>query len=286
MTLRWLIQQGDVIAIPRTSKPERLSENLAVFDFELTAEEMDAMGRLTRARLEADQPAGMGAGVGLEQVADRDLACRVRCRRQILAAEGQHADMTKPAKKPARGGARAARPGRSRAMPTMDDVARADRLLADDGLARLPRFLADQEGDAGQDPRGGRGARLFSQQDGIQPRLAAAARLRHHPADPAGLDLSAVRRRRARGVRRERRRLSPAEHRLCAQARAAGDRPAGVAARAGDPAALDRPHARDRQAAPLDFRSRSSRSATCRSGRSTSPSAIRTSMPATWPRSG
>jgi 2,5-diketo-D-gluconate reductase B len=48
VTLRWLIQQRDVIAIPRTSKPERLSENLAVFDFELAAEEMDAMGRLTR----------------------------------------------------------------------------------------------------------------------------------------------------------------------------------------------------------------------------------------------
>jgi 2,5-diketo-D-gluconate reductase B len=48
VTLRWLVQQGDVIAIPRTSKVERLSENLAVFDFELTAEEMDRMGRLTR----------------------------------------------------------------------------------------------------------------------------------------------------------------------------------------------------------------------------------------------
>ena len=47
VTLRWLIQQDDVIAIPRTSKPERLKENLAVFDFRLTAEEMDQISRMT-----------------------------------------------------------------------------------------------------------------------------------------------------------------------------------------------------------------------------------------------
>ncbi|CAN5215801.1 aldo/keto reductase [soil metagenome] len=44
--LRWLVQQ-DVVAIPRTSKVEHLSENLDVFDFVLTDEEMDeifAMG--------------------------------------------------------------------------------------------------------------------------------------------------------------------------------------------------------------------------------------------------
>ena len=44
--LRWLIQQN-VVAIPRTSKIERLSENIAVFDFKLTDTEMDeifAMG--------------------------------------------------------------------------------------------------------------------------------------------------------------------------------------------------------------------------------------------------
>lgn len=37
--LRWLVQQG-VAAIPRTSKLERLEENLRVFDFELSADEM------------------------------------------------------------------------------------------------------------------------------------------------------------------------------------------------------------------------------------------------------
>ena len=51
--LRWLVQQG-VVAIPRTSKIERLSENIDIFDFALSDEEMQqvfslgsAGGRLT-----------------------------------------------------------------------------------------------------------------------------------------------------------------------------------------------------------------------------------------------
>jgi len=51
--LRWLVQQN-VAAIPRTSRIERLSENIDIFDFELSAEEMgqifqmgSAAGRLT-----------------------------------------------------------------------------------------------------------------------------------------------------------------------------------------------------------------------------------------------
>ena len=51
--LRWLVQQN-VSAIPRTSRVERLSENLAVFDFELSDRDMDDIfamatgkGRLT-----------------------------------------------------------------------------------------------------------------------------------------------------------------------------------------------------------------------------------------------
>lgn len=51
--LRWLLQQN-VVAIPRTSKVERLSENIAVFDFNLSDEEMaeilamgSPQGRLT-----------------------------------------------------------------------------------------------------------------------------------------------------------------------------------------------------------------------------------------------
>jgi 2,5-diketo-D-gluconate reductase B len=48
VTLRWLVQQGDVIAIPRTSKIERLNENLAVFDFSLSSDEMQTMSNMTR----------------------------------------------------------------------------------------------------------------------------------------------------------------------------------------------------------------------------------------------
>ncbi|MBL0946798.1 aldo/keto reductase [Brevundimonas sp.] len=39
VTLRWIVQQG-VIAIPRTSKESRAAENLDIFDFSLTDEEM------------------------------------------------------------------------------------------------------------------------------------------------------------------------------------------------------------------------------------------------------
>jgi diketogulonate reductase-like aldo/keto reductase len=37
--LRWLVQQG-IVVIPRTSKRERLEENFALFDFELSDAEM------------------------------------------------------------------------------------------------------------------------------------------------------------------------------------------------------------------------------------------------------
>jgi diketogulonate reductase-like aldo/keto reductase len=47
VTLRWIVQQG-FVAIPKTSKIERLSENLTVFDFALSEAEMARMGALTR----------------------------------------------------------------------------------------------------------------------------------------------------------------------------------------------------------------------------------------------
>jgi 2,5-diketo-D-gluconate reductase B len=43
--LRWLVQQG-AAAIPRTSKLERLSENIEIFDFELSDEEMQQISAL------------------------------------------------------------------------------------------------------------------------------------------------------------------------------------------------------------------------------------------------
>jgi 2,5-diketo-D-gluconate reductase B len=45
VSLRFLVQRG-IAVIPRTSRPQRLSENLAIFDFELTATEMAEIGRL------------------------------------------------------------------------------------------------------------------------------------------------------------------------------------------------------------------------------------------------
>ena len=47
--LRWLVQQ-DVPAIPRTSKLERLSENIDIFDFELSDDEMAQISRMGNAR--------------------------------------------------------------------------------------------------------------------------------------------------------------------------------------------------------------------------------------------
>jgi len=43
--LRWLVQQN-VVAIPRTSKIERLSENIEIFDFELSGDEMQQVFRM------------------------------------------------------------------------------------------------------------------------------------------------------------------------------------------------------------------------------------------------
>lgn len=48
VVLRWHVQQDGVVAIPRTSKVERLAENLAIFDFSLTDAEMAAISALAR----------------------------------------------------------------------------------------------------------------------------------------------------------------------------------------------------------------------------------------------
>jgi 2,5-diketo-D-gluconate reductase B len=49
VSLRFLIQEGAIV-IPRTSKVERLGENLAIFDFTLTKEEMAEIRKLGTAR--------------------------------------------------------------------------------------------------------------------------------------------------------------------------------------------------------------------------------------------
>lgn len=48
LTLRWLIQQDGVIAIPKTASRERAGENLNVFSFQLTADEMQAISLLAK----------------------------------------------------------------------------------------------------------------------------------------------------------------------------------------------------------------------------------------------
>ncbi|MEN5248192.1 aldo/keto reductase [Brucella pseudintermedia] len=45
--LRWLIEQG-FVALSKTAKPERVAENFNVFDFELNAEDMAAIAKLSR----------------------------------------------------------------------------------------------------------------------------------------------------------------------------------------------------------------------------------------------
>ncbi len=45
IVLRWDVEQG-IVAIPRSSNPERLAQNLDVFDFALTAEEVAAISAL------------------------------------------------------------------------------------------------------------------------------------------------------------------------------------------------------------------------------------------------
>ena len=49
VVLRWGVQRGTAI-IPKTTREERLRENLALFDFELSAAEMDAISALNQDR--------------------------------------------------------------------------------------------------------------------------------------------------------------------------------------------------------------------------------------------
>jgi D-xylose reductase len=49
VVLRWGVQRGNAI-IPKTSRPERLIENLNIFDFELTSEEMHGISALNSNR--------------------------------------------------------------------------------------------------------------------------------------------------------------------------------------------------------------------------------------------
>jgi len=56
VSLRWLVQKGAIV-IPRTSKVERLTENMSIFDFELSAADMAEVDALAK-------PAGRVVSVG------------------------------------------------------------------------------------------------------------------------------------------------------------------------------------------------------------------------------
>jgi diketogulonate reductase-like aldo/keto reductase len=59
VTLRWLIQQDGVAAIPRSSREAHAKANLEIFDFELSAAEMAEISALARPGGRQVNPAGI-----------------------------------------------------------------------------------------------------------------------------------------------------------------------------------------------------------------------------------
>jgi 2,5-diketo-D-gluconate reductase B len=57
--LRWMMEKDGILAIPKSSHPERLAENLQIFDFHLTEEEMQMIDAW---KLENQRVVGMQAG--------------------------------------------------------------------------------------------------------------------------------------------------------------------------------------------------------------------------------
>jgi 2,5-diketo-D-gluconate reductase B len=50
VTLRWLVQQPHVAAIPKAASPDRRRQNFDIFDFELTPAEMEQVFSLAQGR--------------------------------------------------------------------------------------------------------------------------------------------------------------------------------------------------------------------------------------------
>lgn len=58
VALRWIIQQGGVVPIPRSSNPRRVAENFDVFDFALSTDEVTRIAALARPDGRIADPAG------------------------------------------------------------------------------------------------------------------------------------------------------------------------------------------------------------------------------------
>lgn len=58
IVLRWIVQQGNIVPIPRSSNPERIAQNLDVFNFTLTTDEMKRIHALARPDGRIANPAG------------------------------------------------------------------------------------------------------------------------------------------------------------------------------------------------------------------------------------
>lgn len=58
VTLRWLVQQGNIAPIPRSANPRHMAESLEVFDFTLTDDEMRRIHALARPDGRIANPAG------------------------------------------------------------------------------------------------------------------------------------------------------------------------------------------------------------------------------------
>ncbi|MFD1913767.1 aldo/keto reductase [Halodurantibacterium flavum] len=59
VALRWLVQQEGVIALSKTARIERLAENVAIFDFELSDEEMARIFAMARPDGRITDPEGL-----------------------------------------------------------------------------------------------------------------------------------------------------------------------------------------------------------------------------------
>ena len=58
ITLRWLVQQGNIVPIPRSANPAHMAESLRIFDFELSEEDMARIFALARPDGRIADPAG------------------------------------------------------------------------------------------------------------------------------------------------------------------------------------------------------------------------------------